>query len=69
MTERLSYRVNEFAQANRLSLWFVKQEIYRGNLRAVKKGRIVLIPADAAREYLSEKKENAEQGLSLATAA
>ena len=62
-TERLAYKVKTFARLSDLSERFVKQEIYDGNLKAVKKGAQWRIPAEAAREYwqLSKKEEAQNQ--------
>jgi hypothetical protein len=51
--DRLAYRMNEFALLTGLSLRQVKTEIYSGNLGAIRKGKIVLIPAESARAYLA----------------
>ena len=52
--ERLAYSVKSFAELSELSESFVKREIYAGNLKAIKRGGRVIIPAEAARAYLSE---------------
>lgn len=52
--EQLAYRPGQFAKLTGLSEGFVKLEIYRGKLHAVKKGTATLITAEAARKYLSE---------------
>ena len=51
-TERLAYRVKDFAQLTGLSLSFVKREIYAGKLKTHKKGSVVLILVEDARAYL-----------------
>jgi excisionase family DNA binding protein len=67
--DKLAYKVKTFASLCELSERFVKQEIYDGNLRAIKTGNRWRIPADAAREYLTKKEEAQDQVQSLATAA
>lgn len=52
--EREAYSVKSFALAHELSESFVKREIYAGNLKAIKRGGRVIIPAEAARAYLNE---------------
>jgi hypothetical protein len=58
--ERLAYRPAEFARATGLSLSTVKREIYDGKLKAIRKRGAVIIPAEAAREYLSGEKKEAQ---------
>lgn len=58
---RLAYSPQEFSKLTSLSLSFVKQEIYRGNLKAIKRGSRVIIPAEAAREYLSSESTTRDQ--------
>jgi len=67
--ERLAYSVKSFAELSELSESFVKREIYAGNLKAIKRGGRVIIPAEAARAYLSEGSQsgNADQTQSVTT--
>ena len=57
----LAYKVSTFARLADLSERFVKQQIYDGELRAVKKGGHWLIPADAAMAYLAPQEETRDQ--------
>jgi len=59
--ERLAYSPKNFAELADLSLSFVKREIYAGNLKAIKRGGRVIIPAEAARAYLSGESETRNQ--------
>jgi excisionase family DNA binding protein len=49
---RVSYTVDETAAATGLSPRSVRRAIWAGELRALRAGRRVLIPADAISEYL-----------------
>lgn len=51
--EQLAYKVKTFAQLTDSSERFIKQQIYDGNLKAIKKGGHWWIPAEAARAYLA----------------
>jgi hypothetical protein len=64
-TEQLAYKVKTFARLTDSSERFIKQQIYDGNLKAIKKGGHWWIPADAAREYLAIKEETQNQVESL----
>ena len=68
--DKLAYKVKTFADLMDASERFVKQEIYDGNLKALKKGGHWWIPAEAAKEYLSlsDKKEAQDQDQVLHTA-
>ena len=68
-TAKLAYSTKTFAQAIESTQNFVKEEIYRKNLRAVKRGGHWKIPIDAAEEYLGIKKEAREQDEVSQTAA
>jgi hypothetical protein len=67
--EKLAYKVKTFCQLAELSDRFVKQEIYDGNLFAVKTGNQWRTPVDEARRYLGIKEKAQDQDQSLATAA
>lgn len=69
LEERLAYSTKTFAEAIEAHQNFVKEEIYRGNLRAVKRGGHWKIPVDAAREYLEKGEEAREGNQSVTTAA
>lgn len=67
--DQLAYKVKTFARLTELSERFVKQQIYDGKLKAIKKEGIWRIPAEAAREYLSIKEVTPDQdAVSQATA-
>jgi hypothetical protein len=59
--EPLAYSVQNFAKLADLSVSFVKREIYDGNLKAIKRRGRVIIPAEAARAYLSAESETRNQ--------
>jgi excisionase family DNA binding protein len=63
--DKLAYKVKTFAQLCELSERFIKQEIYDGNLKAIKAGNRWRIPAEAAREYLSRREEAQKSDSSL----
>jgi predicted site-specific integrase-resolvase len=68
--EREAYSLKEFAQMTSLSRITLWREAKEGKLRTIKVRGRVLIPADVARQYLSGKKEEAQnQVQSLATTA
>jgi hypothetical protein len=67
--DKLAYSIESFARLAELSESTVKREIYAGNLKAVKKRSRVLIPVEAAREYLALKEEAQAGNQSLATTA
>lgn len=50
--QRLAYSVKEAAELTGLSKRTVTRQIQRGNLRAVRVSRRVVIPADALTEFL-----------------
>ena len=66
MTERAAYRIKDFCATYGIGRTKAWAEIKAGRLRAVQVGRRVLIPADAAREWLEKlshkisHKENAD---------
>jgi excisionase family DNA binding protein len=62
--EKLAYSIKEFAEHTSLSRTTVWREIKAGKIRAIKPRGRVLIPIEAAREYL--KGENVGQANSLA---
>lgn len=64
----LAYKIKTFARLADLSERFVKQQIYDGELRAVKKGSVWLIPADAADAYLAIEETQGQEVVSQATA-
>jgi excisionase family DNA binding protein len=68
-TEPLAYRVSQFARLANISLSTTKRLIYSGELRSRKIGRVVLIPADAAKEFLAGKTEEARNQESLPATA
>lgn len=51
--KRLALTIAETAQVCGVSVPFVRLEIRRGNLRAVKLGRRVIVPIEALREWLA----------------
>jgi excisionase family DNA binding protein len=53
-SDRLAFGVIELADALGVCSNFVRLEISRGNLRALKRGRRLLIPRVAVEAYLSE---------------
>jgi excisionase family DNA binding protein len=53
--QRLAYSVKEAAEALRVSPRTIVREIKRGNLRAARVSRRVVIPADALAELLGRK--------------
>jgi hypothetical protein len=57
----LAFKVATFARLTELSVRFLKSEIYCGNLRAIKKGSVWLIPAAAAKDYLTPQAEQRDQ--------
>src|SRR5436853_363988 len=52
--ERAGYSVREIAEQYGLSEPFVRLEIKRGNLRAAKLGRRVVVPIDSIEEWVSD---------------
>jgi hypothetical protein len=52
--DRLAWGVAEFAAALGVSVNFIRLEILRGKLKAVKRGRRLLIPNHVARTYAGE---------------
>jgi hypothetical protein len=70
LAEQLAYKVKTIAQLTDSSERFIKQQIYDGNLKAIKKGGHWWIPAEAARAYLaldnSQNKEAQKSETSLA---
>lgn len=51
--DRLSYSVDEIATAHGLSASFIRLEISRGRLRAIRAGRRVLIPRASLEAYFA----------------
>lgn len=51
LERRLALGIDELAAALGTSPGFVRAEIKRGRIQTVKRGRRVLIPVEAAREY------------------
>ena len=51
--QRLTYDVEETASALGVSTRHVRRAIWEGQLRALRSGRRLLIPADALAEYVS----------------
>jgi len=52
--EKAGYSVREIAEQYGLSEPFVRLEIKRGNLRAAKLGRRVVVPIDSVEEWVSD---------------
>lgn len=49
---KLAFSVKEFASKTSTSIPFIRTQIRAGRLKAVKRGRRILIPLDAANEFL-----------------
>ena len=67
--DQLAYRVKTFAELTDTSERFIRQEIYAGNLEAIKLGSDWRITAEAARAYLSSKKEKTRDRAEVSEAA
>lgn len=67
--DKLAYKLSTFAELTELSIRFLKQQIYDGELKAIKKGGHWRIPAEAAKEYLSGSEKAQKTSESLATTA
>jgi excisionase family DNA binding protein len=54
-SELRAYSVKEVAELLGLSTIYVRTMLQRGDIRSVKAGRRVLVPAEAIREFLAAK--------------
>ena len=56
-TEQRAYTVAEAAKALRVSQWLVREACRRGELRCVRLGQRIIIPADAINAFLDPSEE------------
>jgi len=64
ITDRLAYAIEEVSQATGLSASFLRLEITRGNLKATRAGRRVLITSVELQRYLHPERPIAISGFS-----
>lgn len=57
LKERLTWRVKEIAELTGLKEPFLRNEITRGNLKAIKRGRCVIVPDEELRRYIQTEGE------------
>lgn len=71
MNEPLAYRVKDFARLTGLSESTIKRLIYSGQIKGLKIGRSMIIPAEAVKEFLAGQSQNEtrNQAESLITTA
>jgi excisionase family DNA binding protein len=70
VVERLGFRINELVESTGLSRGKIQQLIYNGELPALKLGKVLIVPADVAKEFFNrtmQEAQKSEQQLEVAS--